>query len=151
MNKGKQLTPNFFEYEFLCHCGCGYGAGLIDLDFVAGLQALRNMINVGRSPYYELGITILSGCRCPKHNNSVGGAYDSRHLKCDAADIAVRGLTSLQICLLAEEIPVLGGIGRYPDEGMAHLDGRKYKQTRTRWVKDNGIYMTVPEWIRSKV
>jgi zinc D-Ala-D-Ala carboxypeptidase len=62
--------PNFSRSEFACRCGCG--ADDIDLILVERLQAIRNAL--GES------ISIRSGCRCPKHNQAVGGVPESAHV-----------------------------------------------------------------------
>lgn len=73
-----QLTPNFKKSEFACKCGCGHDD--IDLNLVVKLQRVRD----------ELGhpIKITSGCRCPSHNENVGGENFSSHISGFAADIS---------------------------------------------------------------
>ena len=74
------LTKHFSRHEFTCQCGCGFEN--IDMNLVAILENIRNIL---RSP-----IIITSGCRCEKHNEKAGGKPDSSHLKGKAVDILVR-------------------------------------------------------------
>ena len=75
-----QLTPHFKQSEFACHCGCG--ANNINLGLVTKLEVLRNKLN--------RPITIVSGVRCKKYNDSLGGSVtDSAHIDGFAVDIAV--------------------------------------------------------------
>ncbi len=76
------LTANFNRKEFDCKCGCG--ANKIDSAFLWELQLCREVADI---PF-----TITSGCRCPKHNEAVGGFSTSDHITdedhhCSGADI----------------------------------------------------------------
>lgn len=68
--------PNFRPQELACKC-----CGTLEVHYKAldGLQSLRKQWG---SP-----IQITSATRCTKHNNRVGGAKDSYHLKGMAFDI----------------------------------------------------------------
>lgn len=74
----------FPEEPFGCRCGCGLKA----FD-----PAMRQILNEIRD---ELGVPlgINCGCRCKKHNEAVGGVFNSAHLRgpdglCHAVDIRV--------------------------------------------------------------
>lgn len=72
-------------------------------------------------------IHIISGYRDPAHNVRVGGTKHSRHLRSDAVDINLHGLTSLQRHaliwhLLAEGFTSFGSYARSPN--MLHADMR---------------------------
>lgn len=116
----EQLSKNFRRSEFACRCGCGFDE--IDPLLVRALQDLRDMIN---QP-----IHVNSGCRCPAHNEAVGGAKNSYHMKGMAADIACRWIGPKQLRAFAIQVPEFynGGIGLYP--GFLHVDIRHGK---TRW------------------
>lgn len=71
--------PSFTEKEIACRC-CGE---LVIVD--AAMDALQTMRSIMDAP-----LVILSGHRCAAHNEAVGGALDSQHLKL-AFDIATAG------------------------------------------------------------
>ncbi|MDD4986495.1 MAG: D-Ala-D-Ala carboxypeptidase family metallohydrolase [Dehalococcoidales bacterium] len=114
------LSENFSRSEFCCKCGCGFCDP--NLGLIEALQKLRDL--AGKP------ISIVSGCRCERHNSNVGGAPNSYHLYGMAADIRIEGMSVGQIFKLAEEIPRFrdGGIGTYPS--WVHVDVRPYK---ARW------------------
>ena len=77
---------NFKEDEFKCPC-CGKVE--MDQEFITKLDAARIVSGV---PYI-----ITSGCRCEKHNKTVGSTSDN-HIKGVAAHIQCRlGHTRLKI------------------------------------------------------
>ncbi len=109
------LSRNFSEWEFRCHCGCG--EVLVDPRLVETLQVLRDRIG---KP-----VTVISGYRCFFHNREVGGVPDSQHLLGRAADVVAKGVDPETVARIAETIPAFsnGGIGRYDD--FTHLDVRE--------------------------
>lgn len=70
------------------------------------------------------------GYRCKIHNAEVGGAPESRHMKCDATDISAVGIGVEKLAKMAEECG-FDGIGKYPKSNFVHVDSRGYK---ARWV-----------------
>jgi len=131
------LTANFDRYEFRCrgfHC-CGHSAP-IALEFVYGLQALRNLLCA------ELGIQVhiyvTSGFRCRTHDLEEArgrgatpeqlAARNSQHCLGTAADVIAPAAGPDLLAALAERIPPFarGGIGRYTGSrhDMVHLDVR---------------------------
>lgn len=80
----KKVTAHFYYHELQCPCcmRCEY-----DDEFLRKLELVR--VEYGKA------MTPTSGCRCPIHNQKVGGAADSLHLmvlpvqKSRAVDIAV--------------------------------------------------------------
>lgn len=114
-----QLTKNFKLWEFRCKCGCG--TTLHDDQLSGFLQKIRD--------YFGRPVYINSGYRCEKHNRAVGGAAASRHMKGQAADIAVDGIAPAEVAKFAESIGILG-IGLYETEKdgyFVHVDTRPYK------------------------
>lgn len=64
------------------------------------LQELRNKINrIHRRERYarELPIIITSGYRCPDLNTAIGGSKTSQHMRGQAVDIYVPGMSSRQL------------------------------------------------------
>ena len=110
-----QLTKNFKSTEFDCRCSrCKKTT--IDLDLVKILQKIRD--------HFKKPVLINSGYRCSKHNTSVGGSYNSKHVSGMAADIRIKGVQPLEIAKYAESIGVLG-IGLY--DSFVHVDTRTKK------------------------
>ena len=83
-------VEKFKVNEFKCKCEglcTGYPSALNE----ALIQNLKTMRKTLSEP-----ITITSGLRCKKHNESVGGATNSRHLDGKAVDVKVRNYTTLE-------------------------------------------------------
>jgi uncharacterized protein YcbK (DUF882 family) len=114
------LSEHFQDKEFCCHC-CGE-LKVIDPKLLAGLEKLRAMIN--------RPIHINSGYRCEKHNQRIGGASKSYHLKGMAADISVKGMDSQELFSYCETINEFHGLGCY--RSWVHVDTR---EKMTVWKK----------------
>lgn len=120
------LTKNFSLKEFNCKCGCGLNC--ISMDLVKKLQEARD------STFTP--IIVLSGVRCKKHNQEVGGVPKSFHTKGLAVDVSfpTKDLRTLYRIL---EVQGFNGLGVYPKEGFIHIDlGNRYQ----RWIKDERGY-----------
>lgn len=99
------LTPNFSLDEFRCKC-CGQVNTPMASALARRLQEVRNEYGIMR---------IVSGFRCPKQNELVGGKTFSQHLCGLAADIACDDDVSrrhLLMLLLQFGFPRLG-IGQH--------------------------------------
>lgn len=123
-----KLTKNFNLSEFDCKDGTKVPTKYIDnaKTVAANLQVLRDYLGV------PISIT-GSGYRTPSHNKKVGGAKNSQHLTCSAADINADGYTPKQLATEIEALIVAkkmkqGGIGIY--KGFVHYDCRG---TKARW------------------
>jgi len=119
-NSHKQLNEHFKEWEFRCRCRCN--VIMINVRLVKMLEDLREKL--GGEP-----VTILSGYRCPEHNKRVGGARHSQHMKGNAADIVVGGVSPEQVATKAEALK-FPGVGRYPF--FTHVDVRP--DGLARWI-----------------
>lgn len=109
----------FQEKEFLCRCGC-----LFPEHLRPNLERLMKQLEYLRCSI-DVPIVIISGYRCSPHNASVGGAFESRHLMADAADIRVPTrydgrivysgdyLAGYITCLIKEGKMAEGGVGTY--------------------------------------
>lgn len=122
------LSKNFSRSEFACkgtNC-CGHSAP-VHPELISALQDLRDQLN--------LPLSITSGFRCNRHNESVGGATQSFHTLGMAADVTCPdGVTAEDLAQAAETIPSFqqGGIGIYPS--WVHLDVRT--TGKARWRND---------------
>jgi len=112
------LTKNFSRHEFKCkHTGLPGQCEQVGPtpELLAILQEMRD--DLGRP------ITIISGHRCPAHNANVGGVPSSQHLKGNAGDLRVKGMTPNEVqeyCLAKYQGRY--GIGRY--NTFTHIDAR---------------------------
>ena len=116
-----KISNHFDSAEFACKCGCGFDTVSIEL-----LDVLEDLRQVWDQP-----IKINSGCRCEKHNESVGGTPGSYHTKGMAADIVVCGVSPAKVYqYLTGKYPDKYGIGLYINR--VHVDVQKLKH---RWTK----------------
>jgi hypothetical protein len=65
---------------------------------VAKLRAVCEHILEPVRAHYGRPITVLSGYRAPAVNKAVGGAATSQHLKGEAADFLVSGVSNVEVC-----------------------------------------------------
>lgn len=129
---GKALAKNFLVREFACQDGSD--AILVDDALPELLQKVRD--------HFGKPVVINSGYRTPSHNAKVGGVKSSLHVKGQAADIVVSGVSPLTVAQYAEYLmPDRGGIGLYT--GFVHLDTRT---SRGRWDNRSGKEMGVTGW-----
>jgi len=112
-----KLSKHFSDYEFKCHCG--------KCELVLPPKELIDVLEDIRE-YFGRPVTIMSGYRCKNHNNSVGGAKRSKHLKAIAADIIISGISPNEVQkYLLKKYPRKYGIGRY--SYFTHVDVRSKK------------------------
>lgn len=116
----QDALPYFSKAELRCKCGCDRVE--IDMRFAALLPALRQL--------WGRPLTPTSVCRCPKHNQAVGGHPTSLHLienpkwpshGTAAADISWRGWAAgekMRFARLAQGLGLRVGL----HDGFAHLD-----------------------------
>lgn len=119
----------FKREEFRCKgtsCGpdgknCGFDT--VDYELAEVLDDVRE--------HFGKPITITSGCRCPVHNKSVGGASKSVHMTGQAADFRVKDVHADDVHnYLVGKYPGRYGIGLYHNPGRVHVDVRKQE---ARW------------------
>jgi hypothetical protein len=82
------------------------------------LNGLLNQI----SNHFHAPVTVVSGCRSYSHNRRIGGARESWHLRCMAADIRVQGVGLGTVYRYAASLPGRGGVGSYCRDNFIHLD-----------------------------
>ena len=124
-----KIGAYFNDYEFACSCNrhevdeTGHNKldHIIDKRLVDLLDAIRERIG---QP-----IEVLSGYRCPIHNEEVGGVADSQHVVGTAADITYDGINVDYLAEVAEECGA-DGIGCYYHQDFVHVDVRGYA---ARW------------------
>lgn len=70
-------------------------------------------------------VIVTSGYRDEEHNRMVGGADESMHKSCEAADIQIDGVTKWDIASYIRSLPNRGGVGTYCHTDSVHLDTGK--------------------------
>lgn len=141
-----------FDWHELCPRGVPS-----DPNVVAALQRLADHVldpirEAVRSP-----IIVTSGYRSPAHNEAVGGAKDSYHVRGMAADITsgYARWTPIELAKVACQISALGGLGLYaPVNRMGsfiHVDTRpRVRGKITTWYYSaSGGYGPLPADIRA--
>ncbi len=83
-----------------------------------------NLLNVIKTVETHFGkpVLVTSGYRDPEHNRMVGGAEESMHKSCDAADIKIDGVSKWDIASYIRSLPDRGGVGTYCHTDSVHLD-----------------------------
>ncbi|MBB3542185.1 MULTISPECIES: D-Ala-D-Ala carboxypeptidase family metallohydrolase [unclassified Rhizobium] len=86
-----------------------------------------NLLNVIKAVETHFGrpVVVTSGYRDPDHNRMVGGAEESMHKTCDAADIQMDGVSKWDIASYIRSLPDRGGVGTYCHTDSIHLDTGK--------------------------
>lgn len=121
----KKLSKNFTVAEMACKDGSDLI--LINKSFVeTKLQKIRD--------HFKKPIIISSAYRSKTHNRKVGGASNSQHLKGNAFDIYIKGVSPADIAKYAESIGIKG-IGLYIRDSFVHVDSRSIKYY---WKQESG-------------
>jgi len=123
-----QLTKSFTVEEFDCNDGTQ-----VPCEFIKNVTKVAENLQVLRDYLGESVMITGSGYRTKKHNDSVGGAEESQHLKANGADINSKNKTPKELAKVIEKLISLGkmeqgGIGIY--KGFVHYDRRG---TKARW------------------
>lgn len=118
-----RISANFSVKEFACKDGSDNI--LINTEFVKDkLQKIRD--------HFKSAVTINSAYRTDSYNKKVGGAANSYHLKGQAFDIAVKGVTPQEVAKYAYSI---GATGIIQYNTFVHVDSRP---TPYYAINDNG-------------
>ncbi len=72
--------------------------------------------------HYGRQVEVISGCRSHSHNQRIGGARESWHLSCAAADIKVKGINKSALTRYAKTLRGRGGVGAYCHDEAVHID-----------------------------
>jgi uncharacterized protein YcbK (DUF882 family) len=88
--------------------------------------------------YFGRKIVMNSGHRSPGYNARVGGADNSYHMKCMAADIFIPGVPKEKLIRFAYRQGLVGGLGCYPGKQFIHIDVRDRPRGWNRPVTFSG-------------
>nr|WP_132956906.1 D-Ala-D-Ala carboxypeptidase family metallohydrolase [Rhizobium sp. BK251] len=72
--------------------------------------------------HFGRAVVVTSGYRDENHNRAVGGADESLHKSCDAADIRMDGVSKWDLASYIRSLPGRGGVGTYCNTEAIHLD-----------------------------
>lgn len=121
----------FQEKEFQCKCGCVFPEHLRP-----NLERLMKQLEILRW-HLDVPLVVVSGYRCGAHNSRIGGAFESRHLMADAADLRVPTrydgryhysgdyLAGYITALIKQGVLAEGGVGTYKSRPRTvHYDTR---------------------------
>ncbi len=88
--------------------------------------------------YFGKKIVMNSGYRTPWHNASVGGAENSYHMKCMAADFFIPGVPKEKLIAFAKRNRLIGGLGCYPGRKFIHIDVRDVPRSYKTQINFSG-------------
>jgi hypothetical protein len=83
-------------------------------------------------------VIMSSGYRDNQHNAAAGGADNSYHTKCMAADFYIPGVDKGQLIAFAMNTGSVGGLGCYPGKQFIHVDVRDRPRGYNRPVTFSG-------------
>lgn len=122
-----QITKNF-SLDELTHSTT---AVIEQIENIPGPKEIENLktlaVNVLQPIRDEVNIPIksISGYRCPKLNDHVGGEDDSQHVKGEAADIVPAGITAFELYLKIKALVKAGKLV---------IDQCIYEKRNIEWV-----------------
>ncbi|OWV75444.1 peptidase M15A [Rhizobium sp. R339] len=85
---------------------------------------LLNIIKAAET-HFGRPVVVTSGHRDEEHNRLVGGADESMHKSCEAADIQIEGVSKWDIAAYIRSLPNRGGVGTYCHTDSIHVDTGK--------------------------
>ncbi len=87
-----------------------------------GLHPRLRSLLIQIERHFHRPLVVESGCRSLAHNRRIGGARESWHLRCQAADVEIKGVNKYSLARQAATLPQRGGIGTYCRENFIHID-----------------------------
>lgn len=98
---------NNFTLEEMTKSATANKLGISNIPDVEGIKKLKELCTKILQPIrdkYGHPIIVTSGYRCKKVNEAVGGAKNSQHMKCEAADIKCTATTKAQLFFLIKKM-----------------------------------------------
>ena len=100
------LSTHFWKWEFKCPCKkCIHKKVKVSCLLLFKLEMMIMVID--NSVEIHKPLIIISGNRCEEENKRVGGFPNSKHIPKpygEAGDIGVKGMTPIELGLVAEEV-----------------------------------------------
>lgn len=126
-------------------CKLAQAAMKLPYGIEGSIEALvDNVLDPARRKYGK-AITVNSGFRCPLHNQTVGGAYQSQHVKGEAADITAGSLgENLKLAR------IIATNGKW-DQMILYVnsaDSLEPKFVHVSWKKDGGNRRVILKQVR---
>lgn len=112
MNYEEDLSKNFKLSEFV-YSKTAIDNGIVNIPNEVQIANLRNLsqkVMQKIRDYYNLPITITSGFRSPELNKAVKGKPASQHLKGQACDFNVQGISPIVVCKALKQLKEQGKI-----------------------------------------
>ena len=108
-----------------CRCGCGLSIEDMDRTFMTRIDVARQIANI---PFI-----IISGIRCPAHNNNVSTTgFDGPHTTGQALDIFVRNSNERYII---RRVLIMLGFNRFGTaESFLHVDSSPDHPQNVEWL-----------------
>jgi uncharacterized protein YcbK (DUF882 family) len=88
--------------------------------------------------HFNRPVVLTSGYRNPVRNWRNGGASDSYHMKCLAADVFVPGDSKATLIAYMRNEDAVGGLGCYPGRKFIHIDVRDRPRGQRGPITFNG-------------
>ena len=100
------LSTHFWKWEFKCPCKkCAHKKVRVSSLLLFKLELMIMIID--KSLDVHRPVIVLSGNRCEEENKKIGGFPNSTHIPKpdgEAADIKVKGMTPIELGLIAEQV-----------------------------------------------
>lgn len=140
-----QLSKNFNLGEFV-RTYTGF-ENIPDQEHIAALQALVNTILQPLRDAVGKPISITSGYRNPAVNAAVGGSKSSQHMKGEAADFRITGMTNAEIIRIIQALRLpYDQLIEYNKKGSTwiHVSHKPNGSNRLAWLRnDDGVLTPV--------
>lgn len=133
------LSTHFWKWEFKCPCKkCRRKKVRVSSLLLFKLEMMIVIIDKGID--FHRPVIVLSGNRCGEYNESIHGYPGSAHIPKpdgEAADIKVKGMTPIELGLIAEEV---GGLRIGIAKWGIHVDTRLPNPSKYWIYKGDPIY-----------
>lgn len=149
-----RLSKNFVLSEFT-KSNLAVRFGLDNTPTQEALQSLQNLVDFVLQPiadHFKKPVTVSSGYRSPQVNKKAGGAENSQHMKGQAADIEIFGISNYDLAVWIEENLDFDQLilefyqSGVPDSGWVHVSyvgrGKNRRDIRTigAGISRKGLY-----------
>ncbi len=85
-------------------------------------KSLKKVLSEIQGHFGKDAVLVSSGFRSRQENRRRGGARQSYHLRCMAADIRIDGVPKHRLARFARTLDGVGGVGTYSCNGIVHVD-----------------------------